>query len=66
MKKPSIIEIFRAAGITEADRGSDKSTALGVSLTDSGVLKLAAYTGELRWSHFSGHECVLAFTSFPH
>jgi hypothetical protein len=20
----------------------------------------------LGWSHFSGHECVLAFTSFPH
>jgi len=47
MKKPSIIEIFRAAGITEADRGSDNTTALGISLLDSGVLKLAAYTGEL-------------------
>ena len=22
--------------------------------------------GRMGWSHFSGHECVLAFTSFPH
>ena len=46
MKKMSIKEVFRAAGITNAEYSNDNS-ALGVSLTDTGILKLTVYTGEL-------------------
>jgi hypothetical protein len=46
MHVKSILEIFKAAGITNAERSNDNS-ALGVSLTDSGILKLAAYTSQL-------------------
>jgi len=46
MKRSSTLEIFEAAEITKSEYSNDYS-ALGVSLTDSAILKLANYTGEL-------------------